>query len=188
MKIVITGHTQGIGRALFSHWIEQGHNVVGVSRQTGYDLTTDHTKVISEISAADLFVNSANILNCQIPLIEQTINRVGKIVSMGSALHQYKHFCGPFKYLDEKHQLFNLIKHKSIDPSVQTKLLHIGLSFLPHEYIDDTNFISWEQIITVIDFWIENPVFWDVNFIWKATNPIVNKLGKTVPNLNINFS
>lgn len=188
MKIVITGHTQGIGKILFDHWTKQGHNVIGISRQTGYDLIEGQTKVLTEICTSNLFVNNANVSNCQVPLIENSLNCVDKIISIGSALHHHKHFCGPFEYIEEKHQLFNLIKNKSIDPSVKTKLLHVGLSFLPHEYIDEENFTSWEQIISVIDLWIENPVFWDVNFAWKATTPVVNKLSQIVPDLKINFS
>jgi NAD(P)-dependent dehydrogenase (short-subunit alcohol dehydrogenase family) len=188
MKIAITGHTQGIGKALYSHWAMQGHDVVGISRQTGYDLLTDKNKIIEEVRTADVFVNNANILNCQDLLIKETINHVDKIITIGSALHHYKHFCGPFEYIEEKHQLFNLIKHKVIDPAVHSKFLHVGLAFLPHEYIDQENFISWEQIIDVIDFWIERPVFWDINFTWKATEPIVNKLNQIVPNLRITLS
>ena len=61
MKIAITGHTQGIGQALYQGWTKQGHDVGGFSRSNGYDISTDRgiDQIVSESIDCDVFVNNA---------------------------------------------------------------------------------------------------------------------------------
>jgi RmlD substrate binding domain len=62
MKIAITGHTAGIGQALYKEFQERGHVVSGFSRTNGYDISKpdDINKIITESADADLFVNNAH--------------------------------------------------------------------------------------------------------------------------------
>ena len=39
MKILMTGHTSPMGKELYAHLVKE-HEVIGVSRESGYDLTT----------------------------------------------------------------------------------------------------------------------------------------------------
>ena len=57
MKISITGHTSGLGQALFNHWSNAGHNLTGFSLSNGFNIDTD----IEKISDAefDVFINNA---------------------------------------------------------------------------------------------------------------------------------
>ena len=57
MKFAITGHTNGIGKALF----EKVDNAIGFSLTTGYDITHNHdiSKIVEEIHDCDVFVNNA---------------------------------------------------------------------------------------------------------------------------------
>ena len=61
--------------------------------------------------------------------------------------------------------------------------MHLGLTFLPNTNVDQENYISWKQMFRVIDEWIDNPVFWDISYNWKATDSITTKLKKMIPNL-----
>lgn len=61
MKIGITGHTRGIGKAISEYFTNSGHEVLGFSRSNGYDLTNDDQKnlALKEILNCDIFVNNA---------------------------------------------------------------------------------------------------------------------------------
>lgn len=61
MKIALTGHTAGIGKALADWLINHGHQVQGFSRSNGYDINDDATleRILSESSDADIFINNA---------------------------------------------------------------------------------------------------------------------------------
>jgi short-subunit dehydrogenase len=58
MKIAITGHSKGIGKALYDN-LSQDHVVEGYSRSNGYDIATDIDKIIFNAIDCDVFVNNA---------------------------------------------------------------------------------------------------------------------------------
>jgi len=57
MKVAITGHTRGIGKALLSVFPD----VLVFSKSIGYDITssTDRDRIFSEAQDADVFINNA---------------------------------------------------------------------------------------------------------------------------------
>lgn len=59
-KIAITGHTSGIGLALYTD-LAQHYEVVGLSRTNGYDLSTEEGfhKILLQIAEVDVFINNA---------------------------------------------------------------------------------------------------------------------------------
>jgi short-subunit dehydrogenase len=58
MKIAITGHTRGIGKALFDT-LGVDNEVIGFSKSTGYDISTDRAKIVKESLDCDVFINNA---------------------------------------------------------------------------------------------------------------------------------
>lgn len=71
MKIAITGHTTGIGKAFFDFYTSEGHEVVGYSRSNGYDFADESNigRAVSEIVDCDMLINNAYYNNCQIKLM-----------------------------------------------------------------------------------------------------------------------
>jgi hypothetical protein len=61
MKLAITGHTRGIGKALYQKCFEKGHHVTGYSRSNGYDISreSDRQRIFESISEYDVFINNA---------------------------------------------------------------------------------------------------------------------------------
>jgi len=62
MKIVITGHTRGVGKAIYDYFTSDStNNVIGVSRSNGFDITkvSSRLDIIALAKDADIFVNSA---------------------------------------------------------------------------------------------------------------------------------
>lgn len=58
LKYAITGHTYGIGAALYNKFLP---NAVGFSKSTGYDITTYEARkrIIHEVQDCDVFINNA---------------------------------------------------------------------------------------------------------------------------------
>ena len=61
MKAIITGHTRGIGLALYNYFENQNYEVIGVSRSNGYNISIPlvREKIICLAKDADIFVNNA---------------------------------------------------------------------------------------------------------------------------------
>ena len=77
MKIVITGHTTGIGEAIHDYF-SKDNETIGVSLANGYDISNaDDRKRILELSQdADIFVNNAynNYDNSQLYMLNDIFN------------------------------------------------------------------------------------------------------------------
>lgn len=58
MKIAITGHTTGLGKAIYDYCVSNNHECVGLSRSNGNDIS-DVDSILSKVSDADVFVNNA---------------------------------------------------------------------------------------------------------------------------------
>jgi len=86
MKIVITGHTSGIGKALYDLMTEQGHTVVGLSRSNGFDLSKNIDMFL--LKDWDIYINNAQYEFKQTELLyklfEENKNRDCQIINIGS--------------------------------------------------------------------------------------------------------
>ena len=86
MKIVITGHTSGLGKALHNFLVEQGHTVVGLSRSEGFDL--DKNLDMFLLDGWDVYINNAYCGFKQVELLyalfENNQNRNCQIINIGS--------------------------------------------------------------------------------------------------------
>ena len=69
MKVAITGHTKGIGKAIAE--LYPGH--IGFSRSNGYDITTSEhrERILSESEQCDIFINNAFEEEYQIDMFEE---------------------------------------------------------------------------------------------------------------------
>ena len=74
MKIAITGHTHGIGKAFAEQLAERGHSIVGISRRDGKNIRrVPHTA--SLIEPCDLFINNAQSQYAQTELLYEIWRR-----------------------------------------------------------------------------------------------------------------
>ena len=88
MKIFITGHTSGIGKALYDMLSNSlQYEVAGGSRSTGWDIT--NREKYKEILEYDVLVNSAHHVTGQLDLLKFTYshwqNKPKTIINVGSA-------------------------------------------------------------------------------------------------------
>lgn len=74
MKIAITGHKKGIGKAFAEHLSARGHEILGISRSNGENIRrTTHTA--SLIEPCDMFINNAISFYAQTELLFEVWHR-----------------------------------------------------------------------------------------------------------------
>ena len=109
MKIAVTGHTKGIGRAIYDK-LALSHEVTGLSRSNGYDIANIN-QIIDIVQHHDVFVNNA----CQgtdqekllIALYDLWTTKDKIIINIGSAVTVYPRIeiqldTQPWAYRDQK--------------------------------------------------------------------------------------
>ena len=176
MRILITGHTSGLGKYLFDKYIEEGHQVFGASRLTDLDLTQD-TKAAVELGLlCDLVILNTNA--GQAELLEALAGKT-KVVLMGSIAGQYDQLIQS-GYSSRKKHLAERCKSLSLDPTVQ--LLHMTISMLEDAVSTDKG-ITFVQVGKRIDDWTADPCYNNIDFEFKLSpftiDQIKNKFGAT---------
>lgn len=190
MKMVITGHTWGIGKSLYNSFKSAEWEVVGLSRSNGYDIDKDFDRVVEAATGADLFINNAYRDQQQTKLVQALRNKVNKMIVMGSVSRLYPELIHT-DYVHDKQALAEACRLISIDPT-GIDILHLDLSFIegqdpdpnkPTDFISDYN-IQYEEIISAIDFWMTNPKIRQMEFRWKLTPFVYNQLKQAFPTLD----
>lgn len=105
MKIVITGVTRGLGRALAEYYIKEGHTVIGCGRSAdgildlrfAYPSPQDFSvvnvadaakvdlwaeKVLAVHGAPDLLINNAGLINAPGPLWKVSANEFSRVIDV----------------------------------------------------------------------------------------------------------
>jgi NAD(P)-dependent dehydrogenase (short-subunit alcohol dehydrogenase family) len=144
MKIVITGVTRGLGRALVAEFIRAGHTVIGCGRggEAIFDLRTTHAaphhfsvvdvavdskvalwaaKVLEHDSPPDLLINNAALMNRPAPLWEQDDREFTRLVDVNirGVANVIRHFV-PAMVAKKKGVIVNLSSGwgRSVSPDV----------------------------------------------------------------------
>ena len=190
-KIVITGHTSGIGKAIFDKFTEVScHKIIGMSRSNGYDIEKDFDKIVEEASGADFFVNNAYRDGQQLKLFHALKDKVNMMVVMGSVSRHYPELI-PTDYVHDKQALAEACRLESINPN-GIPILHLDLSFIEGTEIqgdDTTAFLSdyntpLNDIVDTIMFWAQKPTIRQIEFRWKLTEHVRKELERINPNLD----
>ena len=190
-KIVITGHTSGIGKAIFDKFTEVScHEIIGMSRSNGYDIEKDFDKIVQEATGADFFVNNAYRDGQQLKLFHALKDKVNMMVVMGSVSRHYPELI-PTDYVHDKQALAEACRLESINPN-GIPILHLDLSFIEGTEIqgdDTTAFLSdyntpLNDIVDTIMFWAQKPTIRQIEFRWKLTEHVRKELERINPNLD----
>jgi len=190
MKVVITGHTSGIGKALYENFQTYGGwEVVGLSRSNGYDIDADFDKVVEAASGCFLFINNAYRDKQQTKLLHALKHKVKKMIVMGSVSRHYPELIHT-DYVYDKQELSEACRLVSIDPN-GIDVLHLDLSFIEQPIPNNIStafssdyVIKFGEIVSAIDFWMTNPKIRQMEFVWKLTPFVFNQLKAAFPNLD----
>jgi len=90
-NVTITGHTRGIGLSLANRFAKEGYNIIGYSRSTGHDISTEQAvNEIIENLKDGIFINNTFDLYGQLALLEGAIKKWqgtdNLIINIGSKL------------------------------------------------------------------------------------------------------
>lgn len=181
MKISITGHSRGIGKILFTKFIEDGHSVLGFSLSSGYDISNNlvREKIVELSDDCDLFINSAYNFSLyddsQLHMLNDMYNKWNKkidkhiinISSTAADLYPLKTEIPnmPFlsKYVETKHKQDQWFQSKRdyLNVTKRVKLTNIRPSRVYVEKFENQwekgNVLDGVDIYNVIKFLIENP-------------------------------
>ena len=176
MKVAITGHTSGLGKGLYDHFLNQGHEVFGLSRSNGFDISDNFKQVVDICSECDLFINNAYCGDSQSKLILSLKNKVKKIIVCGSSVSKYRDIIDT-EYSKNKKDLSDLCRLISLHES-SPDILYLDISFMGNDGEEKSKHdtVSINEIIKVVDFWLENPKVSEVKFSIKLTPHTYNKI------------
>jgi hypothetical protein len=191
-KIVITGHTSGIGKSIYDRFKEIScREIIGMSRSNGYDIEKDFDRIVEEASGAELFINNAYRDQQQLKLFHALKKKVDMMVVMGSVSRFYPEMI-PTQYVHDKQELAEACRLESINPN-GIPVLHLDLGFIEGTTIDNadpsTAFVSdyntpKDDIVDTIIFWAQKPTIRQVEFRWKLTPQVLSELQRINPNLD----
>lgn len=122
-RVVITGHTSGIGNSLFKLFEKNGFVVEGFSKTNGYNISDPESRkeIVSRSLDADIFVNNAYDIDGQLILLKE-MTRLWEgtnklIINMGSKGIHVPVISPHEDYLDAKRQQHDFIKSRFLKGS-----------------------------------------------------------------------
>ncbi len=178
MKIAITGHTKGIGKAIADLYYTD--EVVGFSRSNGFDLSVDSTvdAIVEQCISCNVFVNNAYSGTKQVDLFEKVfaqwrndstktiVNINSKTIYNGPNLRQYT--------LDKK--LLRSTAVKAIrDIDRKCRIININPGYVKTSMTKDVqhkyNMLSPEQLASMIKWCLDQPLGIEVGelSVWCTT-------------------
>jgi hypothetical protein len=177
MKVGITGHTKGLGKFLFDYYKSQNHSVIGFSRSTGYDVSTDIEKIVSESNDLDLFINNAYSGTKQADLTKKLLDKVKFLVVSGSdAVTRPSINCSNHsQYISDKLEVAKVCHLASMSLTT-TNILHLKMPFMENSNSNAELKISFLEIARSIDFWLTCPNITEVRYQWKLTDIVYKEL------------
>jgi hypothetical protein len=149
MKIAITGHTSGLGKSFFDHF-SKDHEVIGLSRSNGYDITKNQNEITEIVTNCDLFFNNAHSGITQGFFISRLYNKI-PIITSGSMGADYSHLEN--HYFREKKKIEDI--HKFFSKKRTLPMLLLKMGYL--ENYKDRSVILYQDVIDAVEFWLLNP-------------------------------
>lgn len=172
MKVVITGHTSGIGKGFYDLYTSRGYEVQGFSRGTGHDLRDPLAISAVAVKAvqSDLFINNAYSGTAQVELMYK-VHELWKdnpnktMIVIGSRGADFLH---------PKAQIYSVMKGaidlaaEQLTPFAKYHLLNVKPSWvktamLPKRFTEDDPTIEVTDLVEFIDLLITSKTMKVVN-------------------------
>jgi NADP-dependent 3-hydroxy acid dehydrogenase YdfG len=178
MKIAITGHTKGIGKAIADLYYTD--EVVGFSRSNGYDLSADSTvdTIVEQCISCNIFVNNAYSGTRQVDLFEKVFahwknDPTKTIVNINSKTI----YNGPNQrqYTSDKKLLRSSAVNAIRDIDRKCRVININAGYVKTGMTQDVhskyNMLTPEQLASMIKWCLDQPQSIEVGelSVWCTT-------------------
>ena len=166
MKIAITGHSKGLGKALYNSLIKQGHTCYGFSRSNGYDISErqDRKAIIFKAKDCDVFINNAYHEFAQCDLLEDIFehwrdNPKGTIININS---RSKYGLGNAKFYGQtKMELFKIAKRMMFAEQKKCRIININPGYIKTDMVahvpDTVKMLSPQECADMIIWAMDQP-------------------------------
>lgn len=174
MKCIVTGHTSGIGKSIYNHFLNKGYEVIGMSRSNGYNIIDDFKKIVDESKGCDIFVNCACQDDAQLKLLNELHLYVKNIIVLGSVSANFAKLNQEYLNKAELEKRCRELSANSTNDIANILLLKLSFcenATLPIK-VDPKYITSFSEINKVIDLWIQIPKIFFVEFVLKETEEI----------------
>lgn len=174
MKIGITGHTSGLGKAIYEHFQSLGHDCIGFSRSNGYDITSNFDDIAQQAQSLDLFINNAWSLDSQTKFVKHLKDYPVDTISIGtSAVLFYEEKIATYtgwkrEYIINKKQLLD--EHLSAVYGCVGRLLIINVDALENHPTKSDTSIKFQEVIELIEYWIKHKNITVVNYATRSNS------------------
>lgn len=183
MNCVITGHTSGIGKSIYEHFLSKGWTVKGMSRTNGYHIIDNQDKIVEEATNCDIFVNCAYDGKGQLDLLNRLRYKVKNMIVVGSVAADYAKVWK--SYGENKFDLQERCKQIAMeDDKNLAKIFYLKLAFCENAswFVCEPEYeTSFNEICKVVDLWLEIPKIFAVEFTVKKTPKIMEFAHKMNP-------
>lgn len=184
MKCIVTGHTSGVGQAIYNHFLNKGWEVIGMSRSNGYDISLNQEKIIAESQECDIFVNCAYAGTSQLDLLNALHTKVKNMIVVGSVAADWAKIWKT--YGDDKFHLQERCKEIALeDNSKFANIFYLKLAFCENaswpSFYSNKYKATFEELTHVIDMWLTVPKIFSVEFTLKKTPEVIEYARKMNP-------
>lgn len=133
MRIAITGHTSGIGKAIADRMALDGHEIVGFSRSNGFNIE-EPDPIVAAVGDCDIFVNNAHSGYHQVALLYRVhdtwkMKKNRLILNVGS--YGAENLSAPYEYGTQKAALEHACRQLDDTNGCRVALLRLGYTATP---------------------------------------------------------
>ena len=161
MKVAITGHSRGIGRAIADLYYSD--EVIGFSRSNGYDISSAETinKIINQSVDCDVFVNNAYHDFAQCDLLEGIFSQWKDDPSktIVNIISRAKYGLGKAKFYGQtKMELYAKAKTLMFS-NKRCRIININPGYVKTDMVShvDVKMLTPEQLASMIKWCLDQP-------------------------------
>jgi NAD(P)-dependent dehydrogenase (short-subunit alcohol dehydrogenase family) len=161
MKIAITGHTKGIGKAIAGLYYTD--EVVGFSRSNGYDIaqSSDIARIIAESAECNIFVNNAYHDFVQCDLLDRMFElwKNDPTKTIVNIISRARYGAGKAKFYGQtKMELYTKAKSMMFSDK-RCRIININPGYVKTDMVAhvDVKMLTPEQLAAMIKWCLDQP-------------------------------